>query len=83
MHLAVGAQCVVERHAASATPAIDEGDDVGAQVALVVEHLAAQARIDGECGVERAAQRGSGRIDFRRVGEATQLRREDDPGHAT
>ena len=39
MHFAVELQRVGEHRAFHAAPAVDEGDDIGAQVALVIEHI--------------------------------------------
>ena len=65
-----------------AAAAVDERHHVGAQVALVVEQVATQARIDREHVLERTAQRVRGRLDLRHVEKAPQLRSERDAGHA-
>ncbi len=57
MHRAAGRQHIGQPRAVAAAVAVDEDDDVGAQVALVVEHVAAQRRVEPEGVVERGAQR--------------------------
>ena len=54
----------------------------GAQMPLVVEHVAAQAGIEAEGDVERLAQGGRRRLDLGRRGEAAKLLGEDKPGHS-
>lgn len=79
---AVAPQFVGEPDAVGAAPAVDENRDVGSQVALVVEHITAEPRVTPESVFERRAQ---GRRVARHIGgidEATQVRREDDLGHA-
>ena len=57
MDQAVGPQCIGLQRAVAAALAVDEDDDMLAQVALVVEHIAAQAWIDGKGRVQRASRR--------------------------
>lgn len=81
MHLAVGPERVVEPDAIGAAPAVDERDDVAAHVALIVEHIAAQPRVQRERRVEPRTQRGDGRVDLGRLGETAQLLSENDACH--
>jgi hypothetical protein len=76
-----GCSGIGQRHAVVAAPAVDEDHDVGPQVALVVEHVAAQARVDGEGGFQRRPQRDRVAAQFRRGREAAQLGREGHGRH--
>ena len=82
VNAAVGCEWIGERCAVGAAPSIDKYDDVGSQVILVVEHIAAQTWIDRERVFERSAQVGCAAIDLGRGGEAAQLRCEYDMRHA-
>src|SRR5439155_7134217 len=63
-------------------PPVDEHDHIGAQVALVIEHIAAQPRVDRESIFERATQGGRATVHLGRGGETAQLRCEGDVRHA-
>ena len=80
INAAVGRERLVEARAIEHAPAVDEDDHVGAQVALIVEHVAAQPRVRREDLVERAAQIGRRAVELRRLDETAQLRRELDAG---
>jgi hypothetical protein len=64
MDTAGGAQRVVQRDAIAAAPAVDERHHAGTQVALIVEHVATQLRVDGKGRLERLAQGGRRRLDL-------------------
>ena len=81
MNAAVGRDSVVENNAIGDASAIDEGDDMRPQMALVIEYIAAQTRINAERCFECFAQRCRRSIDFRYIGKASQLLREDQPCH--
>ena len=82
MDLAVGLQRVAEPDAVRAAPAVDKGDGVWAQVALVVKQLAAQMRVGSECRLEQGTQRERRGVQLRGLGEASSRRREDGARHS-
>ena len=64
-----------------AAPAVDEHRHVGAQMVLVVEHVAAQIRALRKSVLERCAQRRGLAVYLGDGQEAAQLGREGDVGH--
>jgi len=76
-------QGIVQVDTVSAAATVDEDDDVLAQVALVVEHVAAQKRIDIEGAVERGAQASGAGLDLRHRGKAGKLLGKDESRHGT
>lgn len=81
MDAAVGSKFVIEADAVADTLPIDENGDVGSQMALLIQHIAAQTRIGRECRLQRGAQRHGRRIDLGHFGEAPQLLRKHDFRH--
>lgn len=70
MDAAIRAKWIIEPGTIPHTHAIDENDDVFPQVALLVQNIAAQARVDGKCRVQRIAQHRGRSVDFRQFGES-------------
>jgi len=81
VYLGAGRQRIGQAMAILAAPPVDEDHHVGTQMALVVEHVAAQLRIQRKCGLEPAAQRGRVGVELGHGDEPPQLRRERDMGH--
>src|SRR5471032_2554917 len=64
---------IVQYFSLAGALSVDEDDDVLAQLALLVEHVAAQPWVVGEGGVEGAAQIGRAGLHLRHGHEAAQL----------
>ena len=81
MDLAIGCQRIVEPDIIAHPPAIDEYDDMFAEMVLIVEHVATQVRCARERHFKRVAQACRVGDHFRRFGEAAQLLCKDYAGH--
>ena len=81
MDLAGGSKRLAERDAVADAQTIDEDGHVLAQVALLIEYIAAQWRADCERVFQRRPQRASRGVDFRHGNETAQLLREDEFCH--
>ncbi len=81
MDLAVGSEDVIEPGAIAHPMTVDENHNVGPQVALVIEYIAPQARIEYESGFQRVTQYAGLRTDFGNLGKAAQLLSKDELGH--
>lgn len=81
MDIAVACKRVIESDAVADALTVDEDDDIGAQMTLVVEYVAAQSRIHCkrcfQCGAQGHRLCG----DFRRLGETAQLLSENNFWH--
>lgn len=63
-------------------PIVDEQHHVLADMALVVENVAAQSGIDGKRGSERLAQRAAWDLHGPHIDMTSQIRRQEQPRHA-
>ena len=59
MDAAIRSKWIFEADVIAYTMSVDENHDVAPQMALLVEYVAAQSRIDRKCGLQRITQRRS------------------------
>jgi hypothetical protein len=83
MDAAIRSEWIIEADVIAHAMSIDKNHDMTPQMALLVEYVAAQPRIDRERGFQRIAQHRRRSIDLRQFGEAPQLMGKDDLGHET
>lgn len=81
MHAAGSVKRIVKPHALADALPVDEYRDMGPKMTLFIQYVSAQPRILHEGDFQRFTQDCRGSLDLGDFRKASQLLREDQPGH--